>query len=123
VLQSPLQENGPPKKNNMGNISAILVPPDQLTSEEKRVAQQADQNELRVLLDLARKEYDRLETSPREFYLVLANPPSVSLPEEEVDRLMQNLGSTKEISGSWLPTVVQARDHFFRVWGKTTYCG
>ena len=38
---------------------------------------------------------------------MLANPPSILLPEAEVDRIMQSLGSTKEISGSWLPVVVR----------------
>ena len=108
---------------NMGNISAILLPADELTSEEKQKALQVEQKELRALLELAKKEYARLESSQREFYLVLANPPSIPFSEVEVDRLMRNLGSKKEIGGSWLPIVVKTGDHFFRVWGKTAYCG
>ena len=107
-----------------GQISAILLPPDQVSSNDKQNAVEKDQEELREIFELAEKEYNRLESSPREFYTVLANPPSIFLPEAEVDRIMQNLGSKKEISGSWLPIVVRVgQKNYFRVWGKTAYCG
>jgi len=110
--------------NSEGQISAILLLPDQVSSNDKHCAVEVDREELREIFEQAEKEYKRLESSPKEFYLVLANPPSIVLPEAEVDRIMQGLGSTKEISGSWLPVVVRdGQKNYFRVWGKTAYCG
>ena len=114
----------PRNPNSKGQISAIFLPPDLITGDDKQNAVEVDPEELREIFELAEKEYNRLESSPKEFYLVLANPPSILLPEAEVDRIMQNLGSTKEISGSWLPVVVRVgQKNYFRVWGKTAYCG
>jgi len=110
---------------NTGNISAIFLSESQLSEEErKNAAEFSDQKELGEILALAEKEYKRLESTAKEFYLVLANPPSILLPPEKVDSLMKSLGSRKELSGSWLPVVVRVRNGFYlRVWGKTAYCG
>ena len=119
-----LPDHGRSTLGNTGQVSAILLPPDQLSANDKRNAVEVDQGEFRDIFELAEKEYKRLESSPKEFYLVLANPPSIVLPEVEVDRLMQILGSSKEINGSWLPVIVRAlRKNYFKVWGKTAYCG
>ena len=108
-----------------GSISVILLPPDQLSTEEKQGAVEVDHHsEFKEIFELAEKEFRRLESTSKEFYLVLANPPSIQLPESDVDRLMQLLGSNrKEISGSWSPILVLSHGHYYRVWGKTAFCG
>jgi len=113
------------RNESTGSISAILLPPDQLSTQEKQGAVEIDHNsEFKEIFELAEKEYRRLESTSKEFYLVLANPPSIQLPESDVDRLMQILGSTrKEISGSWSPIIVLSQSHYYRVWGKTAFCG
>lgn len=121
-----LEEGNPSAQKtttSTGQVNAIMIPRSQLASEEMIRAVKLESDQLSALIDLARKEYKRLESTPLEFYLALANPPSITLSENDVDRIMSALGSKKELSGAWPPVIFSADGDYFRIWGKTAYCG
>jgi hypothetical protein len=107
-------------------LSGVMIPPDQVTEDNMLKAVELNkvhESLLSELVEMARKEFSRLESTSREFYMALVNPPSISLDDSKVDEIMSSLGSTKELSGAWLPVVITAKKSYYRIWGKTSYCG
>ena len=105
-------------------LIAIMIPPEELTEEIKLRAKDANEfPELHGLLKIAKEEFERVQLNPAELYSLLVNPAMITLSAKQVDEIMNRLGSKKEQTGAWLPVIVVFDGKYFRISGKTEYCG
>lgn len=101
-----------------------MIPPEEITQEIKLHAKDANEfPELHGLLKAAEEEFERVRLNPAELYSLLVNPAAITLSAKQVDEIMNRLGSKKEQTGAWLPSVLVFDGKYFRVSGKTKYCG
>ena len=105
-------------------ISCVKLLDSMLQRNDKNYAKELPDNlELSQLFEQADSECERVKHCGGEYYLAVFNPSFIVLHSEAVARIMMSLGSAKSITGEWTPVIVKHHFSFYRIWGKTSFCG